>query len=76
MNCQSCEKPRNNLHKMKSKLIPSMDIYLCTDCKKSKYEPRWLVVLAGRSFGAERVEEVVTKRRYLGDEIALKELVA
>jgi len=76
MKCQSCDQHRQKLNKTQSRLIPSMEIYLCNDCKKGKYEPRWLVVLAGRSFGAEAVEEVVSKRRYKGDEIALKELLA
>ena len=76
MKCQSCNEQRNKLHKVESRLINNMELYLCTDCKRKKYEPRWVVVLAGRSFGAEVVEEVVAKRRYLGDEIALRELVA
>lgn len=76
MNCQSCGAQRNKLHKVQSRLIKSMELYLCTDCKKAKYEPRWLVVLAGRSYGAEAVEEIVTKRKYLGKEIELKELLA
>lgn len=76
MKCQSCGKQKENLHKVQSRLIKSMDLYLCTDCKRAKYEPRWLVVLAGRSYGAEAVEEVVTKHRYLGEDIALRELLA
>ena len=76
MKCQSCNEQRNKLHSVESTLIPSMELYLCTDCKKKKLEPRWVVVLAGRSYGAEAVESVVTKRRYLGEDIALKELLA
>lgn len=76
MNCQSCGEPRNKLHKVQSRLVESMELYLCTDCKKEKFEPRWLVVLAGRSYGADAVEEVVTKRKYIGREIELKELLA
>lgn len=76
MNCQSCNEQRNKLHRVKSALIPSMEINICSDCKSSKMEPRWIVVLAGRSHGAEHVQEVVTKRRYKGREIELKELLA
>jgi NMD protein affecting ribosome stability and mRNA decay len=76
MNCQSCGEARNKLARAKSNLIPSMELNLCSDCKARKLEPRWMVVLAGRSFGAQHIHNVITKRLYIGREIELKELLA
>lgn len=52
-----------------------MNLYLCNDCVKSKMEPRWLIILAGRQSGAESVAEYVKAHRYIGEDILAKELI-
>jgi hypothetical protein len=48
---------------------------MCETCVSSKYEPRWLVILAGRQNGAESVREFILKKRYVGIDISASELL-
>jgi hypothetical protein len=41
----------------------------------AKLEPRWLVILAGRQFGAESVRDFISKKRYIGNDISAAELL-
>ncbi len=75
MQCSSCSKQKQELHPKKSKILPNMNLYLCNDCVKSKMEPRWLIILAGRQSGAESVAEYVKAHRYIGEDILAKELI-
>jgi NMD protein affecting ribosome stability and mRNA decay len=72
--CYSCNKSKNKLEVRKSGLLP-VNLLICETCHASKLEPRWVVILAGRSHGPEHVKEVVLKRRYLGNEISASELL-
>lgn len=76
MVCSSCSKQKQELHPKKSKLMPSMTLYLCNDCVKSKMEPRFLIILYGRANGAESVVDYVKSHRYCGEPILAKELIA
>lgn len=76
MVCSCCGKQKAELHPKKSKLMKSMTLYVCNDCDKKNMEPRSLVILYGRRFGAESVSVYIEKRRYHGDEILARELVA
>lgn len=48
---------------------------MCTTCIESKFEPRWVVILAGRQRGTQAVREYIVKRRYIGKEILGSELI-
>lgn len=71
--CSSCDKFRHQLKAKKSKLLPTFTVYLCNDCISKKYEPRWIVIMAGRRYGAAYVKEYVENKRYVGEEILLRE---
>jgi hypothetical protein len=48
---------------------------LCETCINNKFEPRWAIILAGRSNGSDSVREFILKKRYLGNEISASELL-
>ena len=52
-----------------------MNLLMCETCISNKFEPRWLIVIAGRQQGAELVKEHVMKKRYVGTEITASELL-
>jgi hypothetical protein len=72
--CYSCNKSKNKLDVKKSTLLP-INLLICETCVSGKLEPRWVVILAGRSNGADHVKEFIIKRRYLGSEITASELL-
>jgi hypothetical protein len=76
MNCYSCGKQKNELTPCKSTLLDGVMILLCQTCIESKFEPRWVVVLAGRTYGSDHVRDFIVKRRYIGNEIFANELIA
>lgn len=76
MLCQSCEKPKNQLFSKNSNIISDIGLVMCQSCIDSKYEPRWIIILAGRSNGPEYVKEYISKRRYVGREITANELIS
>ena len=72
--CYSCNKNKHKLNGKKSSLLP-INLLMCETCINAKLEPRWVVILAGRSSGADSVREFVLKKRYLGEEISASELL-
>lgn len=72
--CYSCNKSKHKLDARKSSLLP-INLLICETCSSSKLEPRWVVILAGRSHGSDYVKEFIIKRRYLGNEITASELL-
>jgi hypothetical protein len=48
---------------------------MCETCITSKFEPRWVVILAGRQLGSDAVKEFIIKKRYCGNDIAAAELL-
>jgi hypothetical protein len=72
--CYSCNKSKNQLNARKSTLIP-INLLMCETCVSSKFEPRWVIILAGRQFGSDHVKEFVVKRRYIGESILADELL-
>jgi len=72
--CYSCNKTKNKLNAKKSSLLP-ISLLMCETCVTSKFEPRWLVILAGRQNGAESVREFILKKRYVGTDISASELL-
>jgi hypothetical protein len=72
--CYSCNKTKNKLNVRKSALIP-INLLMCETCITSKFEPRWVVILAGRQLGSDSVKEFIIKKRYCGNDIAASELL-
>ena len=72
--CYCCNKTKNKLNVRKSILIP-INLLMCETCITSKFEPRWLIILAGRSNGPDYVRDYVLKKRYVGNEISASELL-
>ena len=72
--CYSCSKTKNQLNAKRSSLLP-INLLMCETCITSKFEPRWLIILAGRSTGADYVRDYVLKKRYVGNEISASELL-
>jgi NMD protein affecting ribosome stability and mRNA decay len=72
--CYSCNKNKHKLNAKKSSLLP-INLLMCETCINAKLEPRWVIILAGRSSGSDHVREFVLKKRYLGEEISASELL-
>lgn len=75
MLCYSCNKQKNEINLKKSSLLPGVNLMMCPTCIESKFEPRWVVILAGRQRGAQYVREYIVKKRYIGNEILGSELI-
>ena len=76
MQCYSCGKQKNELHQRKSDIIVGVALFMCQTCIDSKFEPRWVIILAGRQNGTESVRDYIIKRRYVGETISAEELIA
>lgn len=72
--CYSCNKSKNKLS-LKQSTVLNINLFLCQTCIDAKYEPRWAVILAGRSNGHDSVKDIIQKKRYLGNEITASELL-
>lgn len=76
MDCYSCGKQKNQIHPKKSDIIKGVTVLMCQNCIDIGFEPRWVIVLGGRQFGAETIKDYIVKRRYLGTEITASELIS
>lgn len=74
VNCYSCNKIKNKLSVKKSSLFP-INLLMCETCINAKYEPRWVIILAGRQGGMDAVRDFVVKKRYVGNDISASELL-
>lgn len=72
--CYSCNKSKNALSAKKSSLL-AINLLLCQGCTENKLEPRWIVILAGRQYGADHVKEHIAKKKYIGLDITASELL-
>ena len=76
MLCSVCKKQRNTVTPKKSNLMKDVDLFLCNECLEGKREPRYLIVLAGRSgIDMTVLRPYLRNHRYCGDEITAKELL-
>ena len=76
MLCFSCGKQKNQLSPYKSEILTGVNLFMCQLCIESKYEPRWVIILAGRQNGPESVREHIIKHLYVGKTISAEELIA
>lgn len=74
--CSVCSGHREQLHAKKSKLLKTVTLYLCNECLKGNKEPRYLIILVGRTKGPLSVLDYVKHHRYAGEPILAKELLA
>ena len=72
--CYSCNKTKNKLNAKKSSLLP-INLLMCETCINEKFEPRWVIILAGRQYGSESVKDFVLKKKYVGQDISASELL-
>lgn len=75
LSCTVCRKQKFNLRPRKSKLLPSMPMFLCNECFEEKREPRFLVIMVARKEGVTAVRDYIRHHRYYGDKIRAEELV-
>ena len=71
--CSACGKQKASLSPVRSKLLPTT-LLLCRTCKTGGFEPRYAIVIAGRSSGPEAVKHYIQARKYHGEEITAAEL--
>ena len=76
MKCYSCDKQKSELHSKDSELLKGITLVLCSSCIQSNYEPRWTVVLAGRTYGSDFIKDYIVRRRYIGKTISAEELLS
>lgn len=72
--CYSCNKSKNKLDVKRSSLLP-INLLMCETCVNNKMEPRWVIILAGRSHGSDHVKDFILKKRYNGNDITASELL-
>lgn len=75
MVCQSCGKQKAELTPKKSSLLTGVNLLMCSVCIESKYEPRWVIILAARQKDPSVVRDFIVKRKYHGKEISGSELI-
>jgi hypothetical protein len=75
MLCYSCNKQKNELTPVDSKIIKGAKLLMCLTCIESGFEPKWAIIMGGRKFGPDYVKDYVLKRKYVGREILATELI-
>ena len=76
MLCYSCGKQKSELNMKKSTLLPGINLMMCSTCIESKFEPRWVIILAARQNGAGSVRDFIIKKRYFGKDILGSDLIS
>lgn len=71
--CVCCKQPRHQLHLHQSDLTGANQL-MCNPCIQAGHEPRFLIKIA--SFSGINIDQYVQHKRYCGDELLAKELVA
>ena len=78
--CAVCRKPKHQLRRRKSVLIPGMQLFLCNDCFENKREPKFAIILRARELvqqgeSLKEVEIFLRDYRYVGEEIKATDLI-
>lgn len=75
LTCDCCDSSKSELFARKSLVLPGTNYKMCRTCIENKLEPRWSIILAGRSFGHERVRKLILNHQYIGPEISYAEII-
>lgn len=75
MVCSSCDQPKNKLFAKKSKLVGGATLFMCQTCLDNGYEPRWAIILAGRTAGVASIRQYIIQGLYVGEKISASEIV-
>lgn len=80
MICTVCRQQKFQLRTRKSRVMEELPLYLCNECFVNKKEPRFAIIMVGRSrlkqnLGLGPVEDVIKHHRYVGEEILVKDLL-
>lgn len=73
--CYSCNKGKERISAVKSKVLPQVNLMLCESCVSENLEPRWAIIISGRQNGADFVKKYVLNKKYIGEEIVASELL-
>ena len=76
MLCYSCSKQKDQLQPCQSAILEGVSLFMCQTCIDDKFEPRWVIILAGRQKGSEFVRDYIIKHRYVGRPISAEEIIA
>ena len=76
MICYSCNKQKGEITLKKSSLLPGINLMLCNSCIESRFEPRWVIILAARQQGTTYVRDYIVKKRYFGADILGSDLIS
>jgi hypothetical protein len=74
--CSSCRAQKNVLHAKPSALLPGINLFMCQSCIDQDHEPRWTIILAGRSGGFGRISAYIIEKRYTGKPILAEEIIS
>lgn len=74
MKCSACQMDKFELTPKKSRLTGT-PLFLCTECIAEKREPRYLIIITGRTRGFDSVSEYIKNHRYVGRDILAEEFV-
>jgi hypothetical protein len=73
--CSCCTNPKMEVFEVESGLMPPMRLLLCKRCRDEDHEPRYAIILAGRS-GSRAAGKIAKQRKYCGSFITLEEMAA
>lgn len=73
--CSSCDRPKNKLFPVKSTLVSGMTLYMCKTCLDKGYEPRWAIIMAGRTLGVQPIRRFIINHLYEGEKISASEVI-
>jgi len=75
-NCQSCKKPKADLIRRESVLMPGMQVNICSTCNDKGYEPRFIIILAARSRKLDKqIRKFIAEDLYEGERILGSDLI-
>ena len=75
MTCNSCDKSKAQLFVRRSAFLKGINLYMCKSCIDQGFEPRWTIILAGRTHGYEIVKDIILKHKYVGPDIKFEEII-
>lgn len=75
MICSVCKKNKETVIPKQSDLQPSIRLFLCNDCTEGGYEPRYIIVLTGRSGDVQSTRPYIKAHRYVGEAITMNEMM-